>query len=422
MPSGSRKPITASGASSTAANAPRMRDIASIVASREASRVLGDQRADDLGVGRRVEMHATLEQLVAQLGRVREVAVVAERDGPAGTVPDDRLRVLPVRRAGRRVARVADRGLTHEGAQLGLVEHLRRRVPSRGARSPGVRPRPRSRRSPAPGAAGRTSRSRRVGRRRGPGARMPKTPHISAAPWPAGGRSRTTRARRRARRRRRTSRARTTMRSPPSRPSSTTGTPDAGRSRRGAPARPGAQVTSTLPQASPNSVMSPRSAQRGQLELAAAGGAQAELGDRDDEPAVGGVVRRGEQLAPRRLAERSEQAGELGQGGIGDAPGRRAVLERLPLACRRGRAPPHPGAGSTSVGRSGTTERRARLAPARRPRRRRASGGSASPSARCRARRCRRRRESRTPDRPRPCPRWPRAGHTPSPAARGCRS
>ena len=62
---------------------------------RAGGRVLGDQRADHLGVGRRVEVHAARDELVAQLGGVREVAVVAERDGAAAAVADDRLRVLP---------------------------------------------------------------------------------------------------------------------------------------------------------------------------------------------------------------------------------------------------------------------------------------------------------------------------------------
>ena len=56
---------------------------------------------------------------------VREVAVVAERDRPRAAVVDERLRVRPVRRAGGRVARVPDRGLAAQAAQLLLVEDLR---------------------------------------------------------------------------------------------------------------------------------------------------------------------------------------------------------------------------------------------------------------------------------------------------------
>ena len=47
--------------------------------------------------------------------RVDEVAVVAERDRARAAVLDQRLRVRPVRRAGRRVARVADRELAVRG-------------------------------------------------------------------------------------------------------------------------------------------------------------------------------------------------------------------------------------------------------------------------------------------------------------------
>ena len=44
-----------------------------------------------------------------------EVAVVAERDRPRAAVLDERLRVRPLRRAGRRVAGVADRDLAAAG-------------------------------------------------------------------------------------------------------------------------------------------------------------------------------------------------------------------------------------------------------------------------------------------------------------------
>ena len=225
MPSGSRKPITASGESSTAANAPRMRDIVSMVASRRLPGMLGDQRADDLGVGRRVEVHAARDELVAQLGRVREVAVVAERDGAAATVADDRLRVLPGRRAGRRVARVADRGVADERLQLGLVEDLRdeahlaqrRHAPPVGDRDarallPAVLQRVHAEVGEPRDVAARARRCRR----RRTSARLHRQRERVLV-----GRARIGRARRRPRTRRRARRSR----SPPSCPSSATGTP-----------------------------------------------------------------------------------------------------------------------------------------------------------------------------------------------------
>ena len=64
-------------------------------------------------------------KLLAELYGVHEVAVVTERDGARPTVVHDRLRVRPVRRARRRIARVPDRDLAAQAAQLLLVEHLR---------------------------------------------------------------------------------------------------------------------------------------------------------------------------------------------------------------------------------------------------------------------------------------------------------
>ena len=64
------------------------------------------------------------DQLLAQLLDVRQVAVVPEGHRPGAAVLDDRLCVRPVRRAGRRVARVADRDLALEAAQVLLVEDL----------------------------------------------------------------------------------------------------------------------------------------------------------------------------------------------------------------------------------------------------------------------------------------------------------
>ncbi len=83
-----------------------------------------DQGGDHLGVGRRPEPDPVRDELVAEDAGVRQVAVVAERDGARPPVVDERLGVRPVHAAGRRVAGVADRDLTGERLQLLLVEHL----------------------------------------------------------------------------------------------------------------------------------------------------------------------------------------------------------------------------------------------------------------------------------------------------------
>ena len=66
----------------------------------------------------------SLAQLVVELDRVGQVAVVGERHLAAVVAPD-RLRVLPRAAAGGRVADVADRHVAVERAQLLLVEDLR---------------------------------------------------------------------------------------------------------------------------------------------------------------------------------------------------------------------------------------------------------------------------------------------------------
>ena len=87
-------------------------------------RVLRDQRRDHLGVGGRLEPDAPLAQVGTEGRRVGQVAVVAERDRSVGRVAHDRLRVLPHRRAGGGVARVADRDVAREAGEARLVEHL----------------------------------------------------------------------------------------------------------------------------------------------------------------------------------------------------------------------------------------------------------------------------------------------------------
>src|SRR5262249_6394754 len=56
---------------------------------------------------------------------VHEVAVVAEGNRPRAAVLHERLRVRPLRRARRRVARMADRDLPLQAVELLLVEDLR---------------------------------------------------------------------------------------------------------------------------------------------------------------------------------------------------------------------------------------------------------------------------------------------------------
>ncbi len=90
----------------------------------ERRRVVGDERGDHLGIGRRRQQDPLLEKLVAHVSDICEVAVVPEGDRPGLAVLDDRLGIRPVRRAGRRVARMADRDLSLEPAQVLLVEDL----------------------------------------------------------------------------------------------------------------------------------------------------------------------------------------------------------------------------------------------------------------------------------------------------------
>ena len=87
--------------------------------------VVREERGDELAVGRRRELDAGCAQLLPQLADVDEVAVVPERDGARAAVVEERLRVRPRRRAGRRVARVADRDVAVQAVELLLVEHLR---------------------------------------------------------------------------------------------------------------------------------------------------------------------------------------------------------------------------------------------------------------------------------------------------------
>ena len=88
----------------------------------------GDQRRDDLRVRRGAERNAALQQLVVQLQRIDQIAVVRQRDLPARAVRAlralHRLGVLPRVGSRRRVAHVPDRQLPRQRAQVVLAEHL----------------------------------------------------------------------------------------------------------------------------------------------------------------------------------------------------------------------------------------------------------------------------------------------------------
>ncbi|NKZ68474.1 hypothetical protein GTG23_30825 [Rhodococcus hoagii] len=97
---------------------------------RAVGRGVREQRTHDVRVRRRgtrtlLVDKTGLPRALREFGRVDEVAVVAERDtGAGGGGAEDRLRVLPRGRAGRRVTAVADGDVPRHGAQGLLVEHL----------------------------------------------------------------------------------------------------------------------------------------------------------------------------------------------------------------------------------------------------------------------------------------------------------
>ena len=76
-----------------------------------------EQVQDDFGVARRLEDRSEPDQVVLQLLRVDQVAVVRDRDLPVRAVDEDRLRVGQAAVAGRGVARVADGGVPGERGQ-----------------------------------------------------------------------------------------------------------------------------------------------------------------------------------------------------------------------------------------------------------------------------------------------------------------
>ena len=108
----------------TTENAPSSRSIAPATASSSGASPFAI-RAAITSVSEVVpERDALGRELVAQGGRVDEVAVVPESDGAAAAALDQRLGVGPLGRAGGRVARVADRRVAVQAAQLLFVEDL----------------------------------------------------------------------------------------------------------------------------------------------------------------------------------------------------------------------------------------------------------------------------------------------------------
>ena len=111
-PWGSRKATTACLVITTVEKAPSSRGITSATASSiqlvALAGALGEQRRDDLRVRGAAQLDPGLAQLVVELDRVGQVAVVGERELAAVVAPD-RLGVLPGAAARGRVADVADR-------------------------------------------------------------------------------------------------------------------------------------------------------------------------------------------------------------------------------------------------------------------------------------------------------------------------
>jgi hypothetical protein len=79
---------------------------------------------DDLGVGRGLEQAAAADEVAAQPAGVRQVAVVADREAARFEIGEQRLDVAHHRGAGRRIAVVADRGLSGQPGDHRLVAEI----------------------------------------------------------------------------------------------------------------------------------------------------------------------------------------------------------------------------------------------------------------------------------------------------------
>ena len=85
----------------------------------------GEHQRHHLGVARRRQPEALRQQLVAQLRRVDDVAVVGERQRAVHRLDEERLDVALVRRTGRRVAGVADGVVAGQRLQRLVGEDVR---------------------------------------------------------------------------------------------------------------------------------------------------------------------------------------------------------------------------------------------------------------------------------------------------------
>ena len=87
-------------------------------------RLVGEERGQELRVGAGGEAAAPALELLEELARVDEVAVVADGERPPRPEAERRLGVLPDRGAGGRVAAVGDREVAGERRDPPLVEDL----------------------------------------------------------------------------------------------------------------------------------------------------------------------------------------------------------------------------------------------------------------------------------------------------------
>ena len=124
-PCGSRAAIMRSGVRMTSENAPRtLRDRLDdgvFDCGRARSRV---KVQDDLGVARCLENRPQANEMIAQLLRVDQIAVVGDRNLPVHAVDQDRLRVVQLAVAGGGIAGVADRRRARQRGQPIRVEDI----------------------------------------------------------------------------------------------------------------------------------------------------------------------------------------------------------------------------------------------------------------------------------------------------------
>src|SRR5690606_10332276 len=85
-----------------------------------------DEMDDDFGVRGRLEDCASLDEVALQMVRVRDVAVVRDREAAARKIGEERLDVTQAGAAGGRIAHVADGHLALElGKRFGGGKVLR---------------------------------------------------------------------------------------------------------------------------------------------------------------------------------------------------------------------------------------------------------------------------------------------------------